>query len=385
VVIAFLLGGLVAAGVVYAPVGPADLPDVSVQQDSPDTSHRTPTEADADPAAAAAKQSTTTATPTPKDSDGDGLIDAAERQQYSTDPGDPDTDGDGLDDGREVDLNTDPRSADTDDDGLDDERELDLGTKPTSADSDQDDLDDGREIEESTDPTEADTDGDGLRDGREIELQTDPTARDTDLDSIADGTEVEMEAADPRSRDLFIEIDRVETGTHWSPESYMDKVRSTFEDAPIENPDGTFGIDVHVQRENVVPDAQGPFDRETFEAYKSRYQDHSEVYYYVLWVDDLGVEDYRGVYYTDLNGIMVDQEAGFFSGEAEAVLVHELGHNMGLLDCVFDGVDSREYAFEEYRSVMNYNRPGDYYGFSRGPPFNDWEFLAQKPLDEIPC
>jgi hypothetical protein len=61
--------------------------------------------------------------------------------------------------------------------------------------------------------------------------------------------------------------------------------------------------------------------------------------------------------------------------------MHELGHALGLDPDDFDGIDSDKYSFNQYRSVMNYNSPhvttyrGEFFDYSEGAPFNDWEHV----------
>jgi hypothetical protein len=38
------------------------------------------------------------------------------------------------------------------------------------------------------------------------------------------------------------------------------------------------------------------------------------------------------------------------------ILMHEIGHSLGLSKNTFTGIDSREYTTEEYPSTMNYNQ-----------------------------
>lgn len=212
--------------------------------------------------------------PTDPDTDDDGLEDEAEVEAGS-DPTVGDTDGDGLGDAREVDVGSDPAAADTDGDGVADRLELQSGSDPTMADTDGDGLPDEQEVESaSLDPAEADSDDDGLADPRELELGTDPGSADTDRDLLADadeleagtdplaedtdgdelldGWEVEGESpqgtplpeADPLAMDLYVEVNVVVGAA--SIDDY-DLVERYFSRMPIENPDGTTGIDIHVE------------------------------------------------------------------------------------------------------------------------------------------
>jgi hypothetical protein len=99
---------------------------------------------------------------------------------------------------------------------------------------------------------EEDSDWDGLEDGREVELGTDPNRDDTDGDGLDDVWEVEGESpegtplpdADPLVMDLYVEVNVAKgvTGLHdYSP------VVEAFAEMPVENPDGSTGIRLHVE------------------------------------------------------------------------------------------------------------------------------------------
>ena len=160
-----------------------------------------------------------------------------------------DSDSDGLSDEREAELGTDPELADSDGDGLEDGSELnEYGTDPTSADSDSDGLNDGEEVTEyGTFPLSPDSDGDGLSDLEEEEYGTNATNPDTDGDGLPDGAEVNSEAlseSDPLRKDVFVEVDYMQS---YKPrEETMNLVEEAYEEAPIENPDGSTGISLHI-------------------------------------------------------------------------------------------------------------------------------------------
>lgn len=349
--------------------------------------------------------------PTDADSDDDGLRDGTEYNDLGTDPTAADTDGDGLDDKREVQGPTAPTSADTDTDGLDDQHEVSgptdatnpdtdadgledgdedrRGTDPTEADTDADGLNDKQEVSGQTDPKRADTDGDGLEDGDERTLETDPVDRDTDKDGIEDGVEADSSQADPLRRDIFIEIDRTEADTHWFPDWERERIITTFENAPIRNPDGTTGVDVHLFEDEVVPTPATGFNESMLGTYTCRYKDSGPHVYYALLVHDLD-RDLRGVAYSRHHAFLLDEEAGFVrwllgDNEAGSVFVHELGHLLGLHHSTFAGIDSTDYDFNTYSSVMNYNAPADYYDYSRGTPFSGWDYLQQRGFPNPPA
>ena len=321
--------------------------------------------------------------PTVADTDGDGLSDGSEVAQ-GTDPLEPDTDGDGLDDATEVhEHGTDPLAADSDADGIDDAVELEAyGTDPTDADTDGDGLDDGTEVDDhGTDPTVADTDDDGLDDGPEVhEHRTDPTVADTDGDGLSDGAEVHRQDlfpdADPRSTDIYVEVDRMEGVAFERAE--LERVVAAFDDAPLTNPDGSSGVDLHVVANETIP-RESSTDVVDLTHYRSRYFDRAgKGYHYLVIVEDVAGDTDRGdvIGKAGLGTMMVESQSA--RDHTGTVVMHELGHSLGLSPADFDGIDSTRYSFQEYTSVMNYNTPRDYYGFSSngGPTsFDDWGSL----------
>jgi len=317
------------------------------------------------------------------DTDGDGLTDGEEVSR-STDPLDRDSDDDRLEDGREVDLGTDPLATDTDGDGIADAAEVTGDTDPTLADTDGDGLDDGREIELDTEPLLADTDSDGLRDGREVELGADPLEPDTDGDRLLDGAEVHrrdvLPGASPTRMDLFVEVDAVEgVGL---PVAEAERVVDAFLEAPV-GPNASRGITLHVvynesglaDRGAVKvadrPNLAGGEDVRLRTYMADHYDFEGYGYHYLLVVPEvLDVPDSEVVGEAERGAMAV--QASSRDDVTGSTFMHELGHTLGLSRADFDGIDSRRYTVEEYPSVMNYEAPPDYYGFSSDEPFDDW-------------
>ena len=319
-------------------------------------------------AAAATDVATASATPTPVDSDGDGLNDR-----------------------REAELGTDPNAADTDGDGLTDYREAaELRTDPTAADTDADGLDDDVELEGETNPRDRDSDNDGLADGAEIERGTDPNVRDTDGDNLLDGWEVHSDAypgADPLYTDIFVEIDYMRN--YSLPAEERDLIQSKFASAPVPNPNGTNGIDLHLVRSDRVPYTSVLGHRGTDE-YEEEYFDHDgQGYHYAILVDQSSIaatENRRildgagGRGLLHVSGTVDDTRMG-------TVFMHELGHSLGLTPDLFRGVDQTNISFAEYPSMMSYNSPNDYYGYSSGnasdTDFDDWGYVEEEMYTPI--
>ncbi|WP_226039012.1 hypothetical protein [Natrinema sp. DC36] len=324
--------------------------------------------------------------PAVADTDGDGLDDGPEVRDYETDPLEADTDGDGIDDGTEVHQHgTNPLTTDSDDDGLSDPDELETyGTDPLAADTDGDGLADGPEIGEyDTDPTAADTDGDGLDDGAEVtEYGTDPLESDTDGDGLGDGAEVHRQDlypdADPLRTDIYVELNRMEGVDLERAE--IERVVDEFDTAPLANPDGSSGADLHVVYSGTIP-RESSTDVGQLTEYRSRYFDRAgEGYHYLAIVENVAGDTERGnvIGMAGLGTMMVEAQWG--DDHTGSTVMHELGHSLGLSNTDFDGIDSARYSFRSYTSVMNYDAPREFYGFSSesGPgTFDDWGYLDE--------
>jgi hypothetical protein len=354
--------------------------------------------------------------PTMKDTDGDGLSDERELTELTSDPTEVDSDGDGLTDPEEVAGPTDPARADTDGDGLSDPRELELGTNPVLADSDGDGVDDATEVAGDGDPldadpdgdgldgaaetkygsspTDADTDDDGLSDPREVELGTDPGDDDTDGDGLPDPVEVDPPAAlseaDPLRMDVFVELDYM--GEVPFPEEELDRVVEAYAEAPVENPDGSTGVDLHVVVDDQVPsrpktDLYRRPDNgvEDFPTLRNRHFDNAGMGYHYA----MAVIDVRSQGSDDLGGVAPNANTTFLLNNyddprrAVGVFTHELGHSIGLVPQAFGGIDSYEVPFEDYPSAMNYNAPYGYVNYTSdddgGEGFDDWAYFASNP------
>ena len=212
-----------------------------------------------------------------------------------------------------------------------------------------------------------DTDGDALPDSWEID----------GFDYDSDGTvDVDLAAmgADPLRKDLFVEIDWLTKdpikigpismggGYSYPPSgAAVSKVVSAFRNWPVPNPDGSQGINLHIDAgsastmnpatgeewsdssgANSIVNATPPTDwaKETYwshmEALRSANVDAARrrIFHYIVYVDSLGC---------DADGCITGRSRGIpghdlliARGEIdtdlqEAVtLAHELGHNLGL-------------------------------------------------------
>lgn len=298
------------------------------------------------------------------DTDGDGLSDYEEIERYDTNPNAQDTDGDGLDDQQELKIRTDPTESDTDSDGLNDMKEQKIGTDARTADTDSDGLEDGREIRIGSDPFESDTDNDGLTDSYEVQL-------DKSLDS----------EVDPAKRTLLLEIDYDEGNK--PTEETLNLVRETFENAPISNHNGEDGIDVVF----VVDDELQLKEDVSLSDYKADdeeiYDRRNQGFYHVVIVDNVG--GFRSLYgVTDygINGVLVQDHGN--PRVVASIMIHEIGHQLGLMPEDYSGIDSNIVPYDEYPSAMNYNSGLDSVKLSDGEGFDDWAHIRESMDENAP-
>jgi hypothetical protein len=302
--------------------------------------------------------------PTVADTDGDALDDGTELNTYGTDPLKTDTDQDGLGDGTEVNTHeSTPTDADTDGDGLEDGPEVTTHrTNPNRADTDGDSLSDGDEVTAyGTSPTDADSDTDGLGDGGKLTANTDPTNPDTDGDGLKDGVEVTdtnvLGTTDPLRTDIFVEIDYMPDMK--LPQSDVNDLIRAFDDAPVSNPGGESGINLHIFTGNsALAYEQETTAREYYNQgiLAEEFDSKGWGFWHIALVDTVNAEDKSdsvvGLYQRGTSGMIVESRT---NGRTGATLMHELGHALGLSPDRFVGIDSTEVSGENYPSVMNYN------------------------------
>jgi hypothetical protein len=208
----------------------------------------------------------------------------------------------------------------------------------------------------------ADSDGDGLKDVEETSIGTDPLKADTDGDGLSDGWEVDGHnyvdlaalGADPLHKDVFVECDYM-AGKNPSAAT-IDRVVSAFANAPVSNPDGDDGINLHVEIDDLIPTdidlnpVWAEFDAikaSNFSSFRDR------IFHYCIFGQrfdgtgysgvsrGIGAEDF--VVTLGAGGGTDDQKAGTF--------MHELGHNLGLRHGGLDNKNNKP----NYLSVMNYS------------------------------
>ena len=198
--------------------------------------------------------------------------------------------------------------------------------------------------------------------------------------------------ANPNHRDIFLEIDYMEN--HKPYPAAIDVIKRAFSEAPLSNPDGYMGINLHVFVDEKIPEREG-LTVDEFYRIKHNYSGYSlerndtnyhninnaklDVFHYGLFahtqipnatssgysprtpgmefIITLGYPGWEVDYQTNHTVGSVDQQAG--------TLMHELGHNLGLHHGGADNTDKKP----NYLSVMNKNfqfadnvadRPYDY-------------------------
>ena len=247
-------------------------------------------------------------------------------------------------------------------------------------------------------PDAVDTDGDGLSDTAETSVfGTNPSRTDTDGDGYPDGMEVHcarsLPGADPLRTDIYVEVDAA--GPEMLSEDVRQSIRDTFAEAPVLNPDGSRGIDIHLITSDtslsangtVYSRSRGGSENDIYD-FRSTHFDHRDAgYYYVLLADDVA---YNGDdYYVGAGRPGIAALEPFDSTKITASLfMHEFGHAMGL-DAHQDGIDGERYSQTEYDSVMNYNGLYKQLTYSNGTDNvgrNEWQFVAEnRTQPDIEC
>ncbi|WP_436925749.1 PKD domain-containing protein [Halosimplex amylolyticum] len=270
-----------------------------------------------------------------------------------------------------------------------------------------------------------DDDGDGLCDNWEDE------GIDVDGDGHVDLNLAGM-GADRERKDVFVEVDYMDCGAEGSescltPHDHeptaesLDRIETAFADAPVENPGGGQGIDVHFQVDDAVPEDQmidfgGSYDMDEFFAIKygddrcgtgtngghfgtteDRESENCEkrlearllAYHYLLAahnnsVGALGLAPTPGndimsfasgpkaddavrerARYTHLRDDLEDTTVHEERVWLESVTtMHELGHNLGLRH----GGDENRNNKPNYLSLMNYQYAHNYVGRATSLP-----------------
>jgi hypothetical protein len=222
-----------------------------------------------------------------------------------------------------------------------------------------------------------DRDGDGLFDSWEINgiHMNDDGIVDLNLPALG---------ANPDHKDIFVEIDWMEDATHsHRPMAGVSQaVINAFANAPVTNPDGTSGINLHIDESNSVPHQNELAIWAGFDAIKAANFDPNRrfVYHYCLFIHNIqGLDGTSGIAEFPGNDFVVS--LGSWTGgvgtiqQQEGTLMHELGHNLNL---GHGGGDHINYK-PNYLSIMNY-----FFQMSGIPPTGrlDYSRNALPNLDE---
>lgn len=244
-----------------------------------------------------------------------------------------------------------------------------------------------------------DLDHDGLSDEDEALKGTDPNNPDTDGDALLDGWEVKgiyginLPAlnASPLHKDIFVEMDYMERATATNilaPDSaVIQAIVDVFAAAPVSNPDGKTGINIHLEIGNKVTydaDLNPLFDefdalkRQNFEPRKA------PVYHYMIWANAYsgGTSSGYSMNIPHSNFIVTlgrwNGDRGGKNDEKIGTFIHELGHNLGLMHGGSEHVNFKP----NHLSVMNY--AFQISGVSKdGRRVYDYQRFPMPGLDEI--
>lgn len=246
----------------------------------------------------------------------------------------------------------------------------------------------------------SDSDGDGLTDAEEATLRTQVNNPDTDGDGLLDGWEVhgvnglDLQAlgASPLHKDIFVEMDFMERASAtngFAPDNQvLDTIVSVFKKAPVLNPDGRKGINIHLERGNKVPlDSDlNPYLIE-FNTIKATHFSPAKapVYHYMIWADGYGGGSSSGVSMDIPHSDFLvtlgkwNGGAGGTNPQKIGTFIHELGHNLNL---THGGGPNDHVNFKpNHLSVMNYTYQTR--GVTRGnQQFFDYQRFALPRLTE---
>ncbi len=248
---------------------------------------------------------------------------------------------DGHDVARMVEVMLDP---DSDGDGIPDLYETDDGvfSGPTTT---------------GSSPSSSDTDGDGLPDGDEV------------FDTLA-GLDLHAMGASPVRQDLFVEVDWFDESqggpfhSHRPTAAVVASITGAFAGSPVANPYGApNGISLHVDYGqggaltggNLIPggDFVVVFDSE-FNTYKAANfaANRSGYFHYSIFCHHYNSTSNFSSGFAEILGddFVVSLQLTFFTPYIAQTMMHELGHNLGLLH----GGNTNLNFKPSYNSVMNY-------------------------------
>ncbi|MFP2904208.1 hypothetical protein ACLESD_03855 [Pyxidicoccus sp. 3LFB2] len=212
-----------------------------------------------------------------------------------------------------------------------------------------------------------DTDADGICDLVEAVLGTNPNSTDTDGDRLSDyaeafglgGIDLAGLGANPRRKDIFVEVDFY-PGRR-PTQAMLNRVITAFTNAPVTNHNGSTGITLHlvVDQEIAAADADADLNPvwTDFDVIKGKYFTASRApyFHYMLIANRYSGGNSSGIsrgvpghdFLVTLGGWATP---GGTELQQAGTLMHELGHNIGLLH---GGNENANYK-PNYLSIMNY-------------------------------
>lgn len=212
-----------------------------------------------------------------------------------------------------------------------------------------------------------DSDGDGICDAAEARYGTNPYSADTDGDRISDyaelygygGVDLRYYGVDPRKKDILVEVDYY--ADRKPTQAALDRVTTAFANAPVSNPNGTTGINLHLVLDSQIAAADAISNLDTawqgVDTIKSKYfpARRAPFFHYALFANTYGTTSSsglsRGIPGHDLIVTLgAWSPAGGTELQQAGTLMHELGHNIGLRH---GGNDDSNYK-PNYLSQMNY-------------------------------
>ncbi|HKQ99992.1 MAG TPA: hypothetical protein VJT09_04925 [Pyrinomonadaceae bacterium] len=216
-------------------------------------------------------------------------------------------------------------------------------------DRDRDDLTDAEEAIIGTDPDNRDTDGDALWDGWEVHT--------------IDGLDLHSLGASPLHKDIFVEMDFMQRASATNglgpSDAVLRGIEAVFAAAPVSNPDGRRGIDIHLIMGNEVPyDADlNPYFTEFARLRNSNFDPkRARAFHYMIWANGYGGGTSSGISMDIPHSEFIvslgtwNNNRGGTDTQKIGTFIHELGHNLGRKH---GGSDHKNYK-ANHLSVMNY-------------------------------